>query len=107
MKNFLVILSLIGLLCACNSTQQGTAVKTLASVHQTADAAYKGYLSAVLSGSAKTNDVPKISQDYRDFQVAFTLAVAAVNGNTNAVVPQQVFDSMSKLTSEITQAKGK
>jgi len=89
----------------CNTTQQSIAVKTLGSVHSTADAAYSAYVSHVLA-THETNGVPVVANAYREFQTAFSLALVAVAGNTNVAVPQPVFDAAAKLTTTINQAKG-
>jgi len=108
MLALLVAVLPVGLVGGChNPSVQSIGVKTLGSVHETADAAYKSYMSAVFDHVAPTNDVPAVTRAYVEFQTAFSLAVVAVQGNTNAPVPQAFYDSAARLTTAIQSAKGK
>ena len=94
--------------CA-NPTHQKIATNTLGSIHKATDTAYKGYIALVLQGHLSEDGVDQASNAYRDFQTVFGQAVKLVRGNTNAAVPQVVFDAAAKVQStvETFKVKGK
>ncbi len=107
MKKYILTLVLLvaplAFVQGCKSpTQQKLAVTTLASVHDTVDAAYKAYVTTVLKGSTPTNDLPRVSAYYRNFQEIFAVAVLSVNASTNAPVPQAVFDAQARLINAVS-----
>lgn len=67
----------------CKVTPQKAAVNTLTSVGLTANSAYQAYLQAVLQGSVATNEVPRITRLYTDFQQAFGVAASSARFATN------------------------
>jgi len=105
--SLVVALAILGGFVACHTTPQGVAVKSLASTHDAADAAYNSYMELVLDKKVRTNDVPKVAEVYREFQHVFELAVVIVTSSTNAAVPQAFYDSAARLTQTIDEAKGK
>lgn len=79
----MVLLAVLG----CNTSQQKTAYNTLFSLEQTTTAAVDAYDALVVQGKVPTNDIPKVSKAYNDFQAGMALALDAVRNNTNAVAP--------------------
>jgi hypothetical protein len=94
---------LVGGVTACNTTQQRTAYKTLASVELTTTAAVDGYFSATIKGFASTNGIPKVSKAYNDFQKAFVLAVDLAQNNTNALAPDSLAQEGADVVSLVGQ----
>ena len=103
--SFVLALAILGGFVACNTTQQGVAVKSLASTHDAANTAYTAYMGLVLDKKVATNGVPAVAEAYRIYQTAFGLAVVAVTSSTNSPVPQSVYDAAAKLTQIIADAK--
>ncbi len=79
----LVAIVLIG----CTSTQRTITYKTLYTVEKVTVAAYDGYVEAVIKGVAKTNEFPKISTMFNQFQQSFLIALTVAEFNTNAPAP--------------------
>ena len=102
----MVAICLALVIVACTSTQQGVVLNSLSTLEQTATATYDGYLALVVKGTVPTNDVPKVSKLFNTFQSDMVLAVVAVQGNTNAVAPQNVIDDSTALINQITTSKG-
>lgn len=95
-------------LAGCQSTPQKALVTTLADIGTTGNAAYEAYLQAAFQGVVKTNDVPKVTAIYRDFQASFSVAVSAAHFATNATLANpQLLDVFAKLETAISTAKGK
>ena len=92
--------------CA-NPSHQKLAVQTLGSIHKATDATYKGYITLVLQGHLSESGVAPASEAYRQFQSVFGEAVILVRGNTNAAVPQSVFDAAAKVSSTVETLKAK
>ena len=94
--------------CA-SASHQKIAVQTLGTVHKATDTAYKTYIALVLKGQLSEDGVGAASNAYRDFQAVFGQAVILVRGNTNAAVPQAVYDAAAKVQStvETFKVKGK
>lgn len=91
----------------CTTSQQRTTYNSLYSIGQTVDSAYKSYLDLVVTGKVGTNDVPRISGYYADFQRAYGLAVSFAAANKNAPPSPEVSSAANRIMSAITQAKGK
>lgn len=85
-------------------SQQRTTVNTIWSVGQVADASYKAYLDSVIAGTVATNNVPQISQRYREFQAAFSTAVTVAALNTNAPPSVELLNAASQLDLTIKAA---
>lgn len=82
-----LMIPLVVLLSGCNTTQQQIAFNSLSSIEQGVTTAYDGYSTLVIKGQLTTNSVPQVSKAFNDFQGAFTVALDAVQFNTNAVAP--------------------
>lgn len=91
----------------CSTSQQRKAYNSLYSIGQTVDSAYKSYLDLVVSGKVATNDVPKISGYYADFQRTYGLAVSVAATTKSALPSPEVSSTANRILSAITQAKGK
>jgi len=109
MKRIAPLLLLIAFaFAACQSTPQKQAVASLATLGQTVNQSYEGYLQAVLTGAAATNDVPNVTHIYRDFQSAFGVAAAAAHFATNtSLATPELYDLALKLSLAVNQLKGK
>lgn len=83
------------------------AVNTLFTTGYTVDTAYKSYLDLVVRGELKTNDVPRVSRAYMDFQKAFAVAVELAAMNTNAPPSSALLAEQAKALSVINSAGGK
>lgn len=94
------------LITGCTTSQERKVYNSLYSVGASVDASYKSYLDLVIQGKLATNDVPRISGYYADFQRIFAAAVAANGVNKNALPSPEVSSAASRITSAITQAKG-
>lgn len=90
----------------CSTSGQRKAVNTLFAVGQSVDAAYKSYLDLVVAGQVKTNDVPRISQQYLAFQHAFSAAITLSTLNTNAPPSPELANAASQILLAIQAAKG-
>ena len=102
-----IVLSPIVIVPACSTSQQRQAYNSLYTVGQTVDSAYKSYLDLVVNGKVATNDVPRISGYYADFQRAYGLAVGVVATAKNVPPSPEVSSAANRILSAITQAKGK
>lgn len=89
----------------CKTSQQKLAVNTLFTVGKTVDATYKAYLDLVISGKLATNNVPRVSADYRTFQQVYSTGIEFVAGNTNAAAPQMVLDAAKAFSNTVDAAK--
>lgn len=104
----LAAVALFAMAFACNSTPQKQLVSTLANLGMTANAAYESYLQSAFQGTIPTNDVPKVTAYYRDFQASFSVAVAAAHFATNATIASpDLLDVFSKLETAITTITSK
>lgn len=94
-----------GILCtvaiSCKNPQ-ATALNTLATAEQSTTAAYDSYLALVIKGSIPTNDVPKFSHLYNQFQADMIIAIVAVQGNTNATAPANILSESTSLINQLT-----
>lgn len=109
MKKTLTFISLLGLtavvLIGCTTSQQSTAFKTIASAEATVNFAHDSYQGLVIKGAVPTNDVPKISKLYNDFQAAELLALDGVQYNTNAIAPSSLVVEGQDLVNLINNIK--
>jgi hypothetical protein len=91
---------------ACTTSQVSTAAKTLATVEITTKTAYDGYLTLVVTGKVRTNEVPAVSKAFNDFQAAMVLAVVSVQNNTNALAPDSLVQEGQAVINLISTVKG-
>ena len=100
------IVALIGYGCA--SGPQRVAFNTLYSVEQSTTSAVDVYDSLVISGAVPTNDVPRVSRAFNLWQKSFTVALDAVQFNTNAIAPPNLVVESQDLINLINKiSKGK
>lgn len=111
MKKIAYSICLLGLLIAfsvpfgCTSTQQTVAYKTLYGIEVATTGAYDGYTASVIKGLLPTNNVPKISHAYNDFQSAMGVAVALAQNNSNAIAPPALVSQSTAVIQLITNEK--
>lgn len=91
---------------ACTTNQVSVAAKTLATVEITTKTAYDGYLTLVVTGKVRTNEVPVISKAFNDFQAAMVLSVVSVQNNTNALAPDSLIQEGQAVINLISTVKG-
>lgn len=89
MKKYLIGAALL-IVVGCTTTQQTTAFKTISSAEATVNLANDSYQSLVIKGAIPTNDVPKVSHLYNNFQAAELIALDAVQFNSNAISPSSL-----------------
>lgn len=92
-------------LTSCSTSQQRITYNTLASVGMTVNSTYSGYLDGVVQGKVGTNDVPKVSAFYNQFQAAYAVAIAAAQFNPTNIAPQNVVDLATQLVNLIATIK--
>lgn len=90
---------------SCTTSQHRQAVNTLYSVGKGVDAAYRGYLDAVISGQVPTNGVPGVARQYTEFQNSFNAVLLFVSLNTNAVATPGIISQAAALTLQIESSK--
>lgn len=90
--------------CTTTGTTQNTAYKSLAAVEATTEATYNAYLAQVISGAVPTNNVPKITSDFKTFQALMRVTIAAADGATNAPAPLSVQNVSGDLLNKISLA---
>ena len=105
----LLVLCLAGAaaVAGCTATQQTTAYRTLYSLEQSVTAANSAYVDLVIKGQAPTNDLPRIRKIYDQFQADLTLALDAVQFNTNALAPASLATEAADLINVINTATAK
>jgi hypothetical protein len=91
---------------SCTTSQQTTAYKTLYGLEVATTGAYDAYSKAVIAGSVPTNDVPKVSHAFNDFQAGMQAAVVAVQNNTNALAPANLVSESDAVINLITTING-
>lgn len=114
MKKILTILFFASALAAtplllttgCNTSQQTLAYKSIYTVQKVTVGAYDGYLDQVINGTARTNEVPRVSKAFNHFQASFLVALDAVQFNTNALAPASLVLESQDIINLITQIKG-
>lgn len=82
-----------------------TTYKTLATLGQTTDAAYRTYNDLLVHGTVKTNDYPAVAHAYNEFQSAYYQAVVFAQYNTNTTATATVQAAADKLLSVIAAAE--
>ena len=92
-------------LTSCTTSQQRITYNTLASVGMSVNSAYSGYLDGVVSGKVGTNNVPKVSVLYNQFQAAYAVAISAAQFNPTNIAPQNVVDLANQVVSFIATLK--
>lgn len=98
----------VGVICiGCTTNQQTTALNTLSSLEQTTTTTYDGYLTLVIQGKVPTNDVPKVSHAYNDFQAGMVVAIVTLQGNTNALAPTNLVTESGAIIQLINTIEGK
>lgn len=94
-------------LIGCKSTPQKIAINSLATLGTGVNSAYEGYLESVVTGQTPTNDVPKVTGLYRNFQTAFGVAAGAAHFATNTTLATpELIAIANKVTDAITTIKG-
>lgn len=88
----------------CTTTGQRTAANTIQSVEATGTAAYAAYCDGVLKGVIPTNDFPKASKAYNQFQADVALAVTLAQNNSNALAPTNLTTELGNLVNIFTTA---
>lgn len=92
------------LVMGCKASQQRAAYNTLATVQTVTVGAYDGYVSEIIAGRIKTNDLPRVSRQFNVFQAAFLVALDAVEYNTNALAPANLTTLSTDLLNLINTA---
>jgi hypothetical protein len=98
----LVLACATGIFIGCASV---TAYKSLATLGQTTDAAYRTYNDLLVHGTVKTNDYPAIAHAYNEFQSAYYQAIVFAQYNTNTTASATVQAAADKLLSIIATAE--
>lgn len=91
----------------CTPGQQRTTYTTIYSLEDGTANAYQAYMTLVLQNKIPTNAVPKISDDFRVFQVAAQTAIELARGNTNAAPTGDMAAKSVALIGEINTEKMK
>lgn len=89
----------------CGSTPQTTAYKTIGTMETTVTAGYDAYISGVIKGQWRTNEVPLVSKAFNTFQAAATVAITLASGSTNAPPTADLILDAANLTAAITVAE--
>lgn len=89
----------------CNTSQQTIAVNSLSAVESTATAAYNGYLTLVVQGKVRTNDVPTVSHAFNQLQADIVLAAVSLQNGTNALAPASITSEATNLVNVINSAE--
>lgn len=92
-------------LTSCSTSQQRITYNTLASVGMTVNSTYSGYLDGVVQGKVGTNDVPRVSVLYNQFQAAYAVAISAAQFNPTNIAPQNVVDLATQIVNLIATIK--
>lgn len=101
MKRLLLALGLVAAIgCAGLTTY-----KSLASLGQTTDAAYRTYNDLLVRGQVGTNDYPAIAKAYNQFQSAYYQAVVFAQFNTNTTAGPTVEAAANALLTAISIAE--
>lgn len=101
MKKYLTIIGAV-LITGCASTNlQTNAFKTISAVDQGAKAMYGGYIVASAQGLVATNDIPKITNIYRQIETDCTLAALTSEAGTNALSTANLQSELSALAAAI------
>lgn len=95
------------LLIGCTANQQTKSFNTIYAVQATTTSAIDSYNSLVIQGLLPTNDVPKVSRLYNQFQASTAVALDAVEFNTNALAPESLIIESENLIRLINTLKKK
>lgn len=115
-KVFVSLLSTVAIISApiafvatvsCTTSQQRKTVNSLFTTGSSVDAAYQSYLTLVVQGVLPTNNVPKISKQYREFQAVFNTALTLATLNSNAVASADVLKAANQFTLAVSTEKEK
>ena len=93
------------IMTGCSTSAQRATYNTLSTIGSGVNASYAAYLDGVIAGRIKTNDVPKVSRQYNEFQQAFAAAVQLVQFNTNAPASQPVLDAAARFANTVADAQ--
>jgi len=100
----LVIALFIG---ACATSPKKVAYDTLYTLEHSTTAAYDTYIYGVVRGHFKTNDVPMVSKNYDQFQVAMSGAIELAQFDWSSVAPSNVVHLGSVVIKSILEAKAR
>lgn len=75
-------------------------------VGHTTDAAVKSYFDLVLAGLVPTNDVPKISKAYDEYQSLYRIAIRVARLNPNTPPDTNLTARSRALLHAVAEAKG-
>lgn len=90
----------------CGTPPSRLAYNSLATTGTTVSTAYQAYLQEVLQGLVPTNDVPKITAQYRQFKVLFDAACVTASFSTNFTsTPPEVVTAGAAVTMSINSVK--
>ena len=90
----------------CTTSHQTTAYNTLNTLEAVTTTGVDYYDSLVIKGVVSTNAVPQVSSAYNDFQGAMLVALAAVQGNSNAVAPPSLAMQSTGVLNLVTNSIG-
>jgi hypothetical protein len=94
---------IVGVVTACNTTQQRIAANTLSATHDVVATGVDSYYSATVTGLAPTNGIPVVGAAYDKFQKVYVSAVIFARNNTNALTPDNVIQEASSVAAAIGQ----
>jgi hypothetical protein len=106
-KRLLMTFGIVAILVGCTTTQQTITEKTLSGLEIATTGAYDAYTALVVKGALPTNDLPKVSHAYNDFQAAEQVAVLAAQNNTNALATTNLVEESAAVINLITTIQGK
>lgn len=89
-----VVTFTLTIICGCGIFNQGSRAQynTLASIGFTVDSAVTAYYDGVARGIIATNNVPKVSAAYNEFQSAYEQALHGAEYGTNSPAPQNLIN---------------
>lgn len=102
MKLRLLTIALGLILAGCSTGSVNIANKTLTGLEVATTGAYDTYDALVIKGSLPTNDVPKISRAYNDFQASMQVASVLAQNNTNILATTNLVTASEKVINLIT-----
>ncbi len=106
MKKLFISLALVAIL-GCHMSAQKTAGNTIYTLDKVVVTAYDAYLSLVVKGTVPTNDVPRVSKAFNQFQAAAQVAYDVVQFNTNALAPSALIQESTDLIQLINSVNHK
>lgn len=89
----------LAVLIGCSTPTDRIAYNTIGSLDSLAKTTYSGYLSAVLHGLVRTNEVPDVSLRYNQVEVGLLISATFSSQGTNAIAPM---DLASNVVSFVT-----